>query len=174
MSSTQTVKYAGRGFWAYDVALGVFIKYLLDAAAQSEEADKPWLCEAMSDWRLQAVVTEYGFTLDERWSAEERNAFIALAGQACDAIAARESIPVAEIVSWPFVDELHIDPRGAKEVGTAPVVELGRAIVALVLDQLPAPPKSEAWFFGTPDGRSTVKMEPSWNGTWPMRASTPD
>ena len=32
MSKTQHVEYRGRTFWAYDVALGVFLKYLIDAA----------------------------------------------------------------------------------------------------------------------------------------------
>lgn len=167
VTATQVIKYFGRGFWAYDVAVGIFIKHLLDAAEKSGEAHKTWLSKAMSDWRVQAVVTEYGFTIDERWSAQEQKAFIAMTEQACAAIEARESIPVTEIVSWPFVDDLRIFPRtNAKELRTAPVVELGRAIVALLLDRLPAAPKSEAWFFGTPEGRSTIKMQPWWDGRW--------
>lgn len=167
VTATKVVDYARRGFWAYDVAAGVFIKYLLDAAEKSGEAHNPWLSEAISHWRVQAVVTECGFTLEESWSAEEREAFIALAEQACAEIATRDSIPVEEIVSWPFVDDLRIFPRtAAKEVRTAPIVELGQAIVGLVLGQLPEAPKGEAWFFGTPDGRSTIRMEPSWDGRW--------
>ena len=167
VSATQIVKYAGRGFWAYDVAVGIFIKHLLDAAEKSGEAHRPWLSKAMSDWRVQAVVMERGFTIDERWSAEERDAFIAMAEQACAAIATREFIPVAEIVGWPFVDDLRIFPRtAAREIRTAPIVELGRAMVALLFDRLPAAPRGEAWFFGTPDGRSTIKMQPGWDGRW--------
>jgi hypothetical protein len=55
---------------------------------------------------VQAVLTESGLTIDERWSTEERTAFIGMAEQACAAMEAREFIPVAEIVSWPFVDDL--------------------------------------------------------------------
>src|SRR5262249_40008236 len=126
-----------------------------------------WLSKAMSDWRTQAVIVEFGFTIDECWSTRERTAFIALTEQACAAMEARQSIPVTESVSWPFVDDMRIFPRtNAKELSTAPFVELGRAIIALLLDQLPAPPKNEAWFFGTPEGRSTIKMQSSWNGRW--------
>ena len=65
------------------------------------------------------------------------------------------------------MDNLRIFPRSnAKELRTAPVVELGRAIVALLLDQLPTPPKSEAWFFGAPEGRSTIQMESWSDGSW--------
>jgi hypothetical protein len=144
----------------------VFIKYLLDAAEKTGETDKPWLSDAISHWRVQAVVTEFGFTLDERWSAQERKAFISLAEEACAAIATRKSIPAEEIVSWPFVDDKRIFPRAAEEVQTAPIIELGQALIALLLDQLPEAPKGEAWFFGTPDGRSTITMEPWWDGRW--------
>jgi hypothetical protein len=161
VSATQFVKYADRGFWAYDVAVGVLLKYLLDAAQKSEEAHTPWLSEAMSHWRLWAVISDFGFTLDARWSAEERKTFIALAEQACAAIGARNSIPAEEIVSWPFVDDLRIFPRGAKEVLTGPVVELGRAIIALVAGELPEAPDGKIWFYGTPTGRETLDV---WKG----------
>jgi hypothetical protein len=64
------------------------------------------------------------------------------------------------------VDDLRIHPRGAKEVLTAPVVEFGRAIIALICGELPEAPKGQAWFFGTPNGRSTIRMDSSWNGRW--------
>ena len=166
MSAKQFVKYTDRGFWAYDVAVGVLLKYLLDAAQESREANTAWLSEAASSWRLWAVISDFGFTLDEHWSAEQRNTFIALMEQACAALATRYSIPAEEIISWPFVDDMRIFPRGAKEVLTAPVVELGHAMIALFRGELREPPKGEAWFFGTPDGRSTVRMDPLWDGRW--------
>ena len=129
MTATQVINYEGRGFWAYDVAVGVFMKHLLDAAEKGGETHKPWLSKAMLDWRVQAVVTESGFTIDEGWSVEERTAFIAMTEQACAALEARESIPVTEIVSWPFVDNLRIFPRSdAKELRTAPVVVPVRSV----------------------------------------------
>ena len=156
VSKKAFVSYAGRGFWAYDVALGVFLKYLLDAAQDSRDANLPWLSEAMASWRVWAVYTDLAFTLDEHWSAEQKKTFIVLVEQACNALASRKSIPAEEIVSWPFVDDLRIFPRGEKEVLTAPVVELGRAMVALLGNDLPDAPKGEAWFFGTPTGRITI------------------
>jgi hypothetical protein len=166
VSATKFVKYEDRGFWAYDVAAGVLLKYLLDAAQKSGEERTPWLSEAISDWRVCAVISDHGFKLDERWSAEERKTFIALVEQACAAVGARNSIPAEEVVRWTFVGDLRISPRGAKEVLTAPVVELGRAMIALLLGELPEAPKGEAWFYGTPDGRSTIRMNASWDGRW--------
>ena len=166
MSKTQAVTYTDRGFWAYDVAAGVFLKYLIDAAQASREANTPWLSEAVSSWRVWAVVTDFGLRLDGNWSANQRKTFAALAEEACAALATRDSIPAEEIVSWPFVDDLRIHPRGEKEVLTAPVVELGRAIIALLSGELPQAPKGEAWLFGTETGRSTIRMNASWNGRW--------
>ena len=71
-----------------------------------------------------------------------------------------------EIVSWPFADDVRIFPRAAKEVLTAPVIELGCAMIALLSGQLPEAPKGKAWFFGVPGGDSTIEMDPSWDERW--------
>jgi hypothetical protein len=60
------------------------------------------------------------------------------------------------MVAWPLLDDLRIFPRGATEVFTAPVVELGKAIIALVRRELPEAPYGKTWFYGTPDGRRTI------------------
>ena len=161
MTATKGIQFEGRFFWAYDVAAGVFLKPLIDEAEASGQADAPWLSKAMSSWRVQASITELGFTLEEEWSSAQRQTFIKFAEGACQKLATRESIPAEEIVSWPLVDELRVSPRGAKEVLTAPVVELGRAIIALVSGSLPQSPEGEAWFYGTPTGRSTIRMAKS-------------
>ena len=166
VSQTKPITYATNGFWAYDVAVGVFLKYLIDAAQKSTEAHSAWLSEAVSEWQVQAVVSDFLLSLDSGWSTEQEQLFIDLAEEACTALAARDSIPADEIVNWQFVDDQYIDIRGAKEVFTAPVAELGRALVALIRGTLPKPPKGEAWFFGRPEGRSTIPMNPSWDGKW--------
>src|SRR5205823_4830666 len=95
-------------------------------------------------------------TLDADWSVERREAFISLAEDACSRLGSRESIPAAEIVEWPLLEGLRIFPRGATEVFTAPVIELGRAIIALVSGDLPEAPPGMNWFYGTPVGRQTI------------------
>jgi hypothetical protein len=158
MTATKAIGFEGRFFWAYDVAAGVFLKHLIDEAEASEHADEPWLSKAVSSWRVQAAITEFGLTLEEEWSSAQRQIFIKLAEGACRKLATRESIPAEEVANWPLVDELRIFPRTAQEVLTAPVIELGHAIIALVSGSLPRPPKGEAWFYGTPTGRSTIQM----------------
>lgn len=158
MTATKAIRFEGRFFWAYDVAAGVFLKYLIDEAEASEQADEPWLSDAVSHWRVQAAITEYGLTLEERWSSAQRQTFLQLAEAACKKLAMRETITAKEIASWRLTDKLRIFPRNVTEVPTAPVIELGRAIIALVSGNLPRPPEGEAWFYGTPSGRSTIQM----------------
>lgn len=164
MTATKGIEFGGRFFWAYDVAAGVFLKHLIDEAEASEHANEPWLSKAVSSWRLQATITEFGLTLEEEWSSAQRQIFIELAEAACKKLETRESIPAKEIASWPMTDNEYIFPRSATEVLTAPIIELGRAIIALVSGNLPPSPKGEAWFYGTPTGRSTIPMNSSWDG----------
>ena len=163
MSKTKIVAY-GHGnqapsFWAYDVSLDIFLKHLIDAAAASEQADTAWLSSAISAWRV-ACVPDYGLTLEANWSPAQRQTFLALAEEACARLAARESIPDEEIVSWPILDDIRIFTRGATEVFTAPIVELGRAIIALVSGQLQEAPEGQIWLYGAPGGRMTI----GWKG----------
>jgi hypothetical protein len=164
MSATKGIEFGGRFFWAYDVAAGIFLKHLTDEARASREANAPWLVDAVSDWQVQAAVTEFGLTLEENWSASQRLTFIELAERVCQTLATRESIPAEEIAAWPLVNDLHIFPRTKGEVLTAPVIELGHAIIAIVHGNLPRSPRNKAWFYGTPSGRSTIRMEPREGG----------
>jgi hypothetical protein len=133
-------------------------KYLIDEAEASKQADSPWLSQAVSHWRVQAAITECGLTLEEGWSSAQKQTFIELAEAAGKKLATRESIPAEELASWPLTDKLRIFPRSANKILTGPIIELGRAIVALVSGDLPRPPEGEAWFYGTPTGRSTIRM----------------
>jgi hypothetical protein len=159
MTATKGIRFGGRFFWAYDVAAGVFLKHLIDEAETSEHAREPWLLEALSHWRLQAAITELGLALDENWSSAQKQIFVSLAGGACKKLANRESIPAEEVASWRLIEDLHIFPRSTNEILTAPIIELGEATIMLVSGNLPRPPKGEAWLYGTPSGRSTIRMD---------------
>ncbi len=159
MSQTKFVEFGSDGFWAYDVALGVFLKHLIDAAEKNEQVVTPWLRQAVSSWRVAACIQDLGQPLEVGWSASQRQTFAALAEEACATLAARESISAEEIIQWPILEDERISPRGAKEVFTAPVVELGRAMIALVSGQLPPAPEGQIWLYGAPEGRQTL----GWN-----------
>ena len=59
VSKTKSSYADYHGFWGYDVGVGIFLKYLIGAAQVSAEANTPWLSEAISDWRVQAVISDF-------------------------------------------------------------------------------------------------------------------
>ena len=143
MSKTKYVRYDDRGFWAYDVALGVFLKHLIDAAEANDQATSAWLSRATQSWREVACISDFGLTFDSHWSEADRLTFLTLAETACSRLSQRTSIPAQEIVNWRMLDDLQIFPRGATQVLTFPIVELGQAIIALVRGELPEAPCRE-------------------------------
>jgi hypothetical protein len=155
VSQTKFIAYGENGFWAYDVAHNIFLKYLIDAAVVSSGSNTDWLSIAIASWRT-ACLPDFGLKLEANWTSAQRQTFIALASEACAMFAARESIPSEEIISWPILEDLRIFPRGAREVFTAPIVELGRAIIALISRELPDAPEGEIWLYGAPEGRQTI------------------
>ncbi len=158
MSQTQFVSYRGRGFWAYDVALAIFLKHLIDAADPlTRSSEYAWLDEAASAWRVVVGVGDYSLQIDETWSAAQLNVFRNLANEACRSIGAHDKFTDAEIAAWPpILDKERIFTRGVTEVSTVPIVELGTAIIALLDGSLPNSPAGTQWMYGTPDGRTAL------------------
>ena len=161
VSATKYVNYGGRGFWAYDIVLGVFVKCLIDAVEATGYSRAPFLDNALRSWRLAPVI-DIGFSLERSWTTLQRQNVVTFVEEACARLATRDSIPIEEIVNWPSPRGLRLFHRGRKEVRTTPVIELGRAIIALLRDELPKAPMGEAWFF-TEKGRSTIRMRPEWD-----------
>lgn len=159
MSRTAFVSYGDDGFWAYDVALSIFLKHLIDIAEPiAKESGADWLKEEIHWWRVIAgpCAGTYSLTLAPSWSAAQRELFVEMARRACDAMTTRKEFTEAEIAQWPMLDDVCIFTRGADVVETAPVIELGKAIVALADGSLPAAPPGNFWFYGTPEGRRTI------------------
>jgi len=155
VTHTQFVAHRERGFWAYDVALAVLLKHMIDVA-EERRSDVPWLAGAASAWRVVACVSDYGLTLDPDWSAAQLQAFSEVVEEACGRVSARTSIPAQELATWRLLDDCTVLARGNEDVSTAPIVELGEAIVALSRGALPMPPGETLWFYGVPTGRSTL------------------
>ena len=157
MSKTKHVEYRDRWFWAYDVALSIFLKRLIDVAVpHTTTPGNEWLTEAISWWRVVAAVPDYGLEVDPAWSPAQTDIFIQLADQACGLLADRDYIAADEISAWQILDDLRIYTRGESEVSTAPVVELGQAIIALVHGTAPAAPAEKTWLYGAPGGRTAI------------------
>jgi hypothetical protein len=141
VSKTKYVSFGESGIWAYDVGLGVFLKYLIDAAEECPpDADAAWLTPGVSSWRVAAAVPDCGVDLDAGWNPTQISLFKRLVDKACSTLQGREAIPRFEIEHWNVLDDLHLYTRGDSEVLTAPIVELGRAIGQLISGSLPADP----------------------------------
>jgi len=159
MTSKQYVEYRDRGFWAYDVALGILLKHVIDIAEPlAANPNTEWLASAVSDWRVPAAISDYGLEINKNWSATQLDVFVNLFDRACRSLNQRDAIDAEEIESWMILEDLYLSSRGAPKIFTAPVVELGRAIIALVEGTLPAAPSGTAWFYGVPQGRTTIGM----------------
>jgi len=157
MTATQFVSHGGEGLWAYDVALGVFLKHLIDAT-EAQEPLPEWLGTAVQDWRRTACISDYGLNFDAGWSSEQIATVVALVERACAALGARESIPSIEVESWRILGDVRMSARGAASIPTANVSALGRAIRSLLTGTLPASPSGTAWLYGTQEAPSTIGM----------------
>jgi hypothetical protein len=158
MSQTLFIKYGDAGFWAYDVAVGVFLKYLIDRAGQHiERQPSAWLNDCVKQWRVNAVMSEYGLHLDPTWTDDQRQTVSALIDDACQELQKAKQISADEAASWKILDGEGIHSRGAPWIPTAPAVELGRAIGLLLEGALPKAPSGSWWFYGTEGGVSMIK-----------------
>jgi hypothetical protein len=151
MSQTRYVRFGSNGFWLWDPVLGVFLKYLIDAAKASPEITKPWLEEPMRGWCVAACVSDVGYVVDDEWSDDEREKFLGLAEEACAEIGKQEWFSFEEMLGWQILDREGVFPRG-DGVTAASVLDLGRAIIALVRGELPKASDGKEWFYG-PYGR---------------------
>ena len=111
--------------------------------------------------RVVACVNSYGLAIGEDWSAPQIATFVKLAREACVRIGRRESFSATEMAEWSILEGEGVFARGAGEVQSGPIVELGEAIVSLIEGELPAAPVGTRWFYGTPSGRCTIAMRPT-------------
>jgi hypothetical protein len=159
MSRTVAIEYRGRAFWAFDVVVGVFAKHLIDVAAPLVSGShKSWLGEAVAQWRVNAVISDFGFFLDENWSQSQIDVLIELINESCRRLGERDEIPSREIEGWEIFDDLRIFPRGLSTVPTRPVIQLGRGIIAILDGSLPEAPPGTWWFYTVEDSPATIPM----------------
>ena len=150
MSRSQYVGYRDQGFWAYDVSLAIFLKHLVDVAdRQLAVGNVGWLREAVDWWRVVASINDYGFEIEESWSADQVKLFLQLADEAVAVISRRPAFTADEVAGWSLLDDMHLETRGEPIVAIRPIVTLGRAVIHLVDGSLPPSPPGTWWLFGT-------------------------
>jgi hypothetical protein len=162
VSKTTTIGYDdGPFFWVFDVARAIWMKDLIDAAVRRRFDEPPfWMATEIPDWRVTASISDYAWILDDKWSRDQERDFLDVADDACAALSCQPELDAAEVTRWTLVDELPLTTRPIHgPIETGPLVELGRAVIDLVTDQLEPPPDGEVWCFGFPQGRSTIRTD---------------
>ena len=137
------------GLHVYDVLHDVFLKYLIDAANRSPHAQQIWLAEELRSWRVCATIGDIAASFDDGWSGAQRQIVAELATQACDTLAERPSISAEEMRGWNVLNGAGIETRGEIEIPTAPVVEVGRAVTALLRNEEIEQPPGGTWFYSS-------------------------
>lgn len=146
----------------YDVLHDIFLKYLIDEAQAFDvggvhsRVEPSWLAAEIECWRGCAAIPDIAASFDEGWSDDQRRLVAALAERACATLIQRPFISAAEMRSWNVLDGIAgIEPRGEENVPTAPVAEVGRAVIALLRGEQIEPPASGDWYY-TISGRVPV------------------
>ena len=151
---TLYVEFNSKGFWVYDVVSSSFLKYLIDAAEQLKSQESyEWLGEDLESWRINIIVSEFGFHLDEDWSQSRINTICELCRTAIKAIHIVGDIPSSELL----LDGHFIDTRSHEIIPAKPIIRFGEAIIDLLTDSLAKPPDGHLWYFNLESDLSTMK-----------------
>jgi hypothetical protein len=160
MSKTTPVEFRGHGFWAFDVSLSILLAELIDVAeALGPEQRPPWLAGALPTLRVHAAVNDLMFPPDLGLEDGQLNELIGLLAEASARLHQRRTVTAAEAAQWRVLDGHTVLWRSAAAVETAPIAELGEAIIQLLRGTLPSPPPGTWWFFGLSGGPRTIAMD---------------
>jgi len=159
VSKTMLVEFRGKGFWAYDVVGAILLKHLVDVAQQvAQLPQKSWLQDVITQWQINACVTDFGFYLNDNWSDAQIHLIQNLLSEAQAQLSQRDYFTGAEIQAWQLVDGLQICARGHDLIPTKPVIRLGQGISSLLQNQMEEPPSGTWWVYGLGENKETIQM----------------
>jgi hypothetical protein len=158
VSGTTTVRFGDQYFWARDVGLSILVAETIGVIEGLSASERPWWLNAMlRDLRTVAVVPDFGLDVGAEWQGEQVDRLAGWIAEASRRLAARGAVTAAEAAAWQVDGDATVVWRGAAAVDTGPIVQLGRATVALVRGTLPPPPPGHRWFYGDPGGPHTIR-----------------
>lgn len=155
MGQKTTVQYRdGPYFWAYDVPMGVFLRFLILRARKVDPVPN-WLEHEIGIWEMVIDVNEYGLNFDPNstWTSSRHEQILQLVQATCGEIGEHESFSADEMCSW----EHPVDPRSHEYLPSKPVLDFGIAVRELLQESLPTPPKGTLWFLSS-KGREAVEV----------------
>ncbi|QKW38848.1 hypothetical protein HUT06_36500 [Actinomadura sp. NAK00032] len=162
MSKSVAVIFGDAMFWAYDVALGVlFIEATRVGADAPTDVRPSWWPELERDLRTHAVAGSSFAVLLDDFDEDRRQMLLHCVVEAARRLKARGGVHKAEVSTWPELEESADNfLRGAEHINPAPLVDLAEALVALAAGTLPPAPPGQTWYYGTPEGRITLRAPP--------------
>lgn len=158
MSKTCTVEFAGSGFWAFSDSLSVLLAQAAVVAEEVPVTRRPsGFEEVMYQLRVSAIVTDFGFLIDEDWRGERLDLIVELVQEAARRLGEWKQVSAGEVAGWMSLDGAVVQLR-SEVLGMVPVVELAQGVRALFRECLPAAPKGTWWLYGMEGGRRTIGM----------------
>ncbi|GAB4587059.1 hypothetical protein [Nocardia sp. IFM 10818] len=154
MSATKFVEIDGRGFWAVDDALDVWLAYLVDQLGNEPHTNDPWLADLRDQWRRASALNDHSTTIDFD-TRQHREQIRACARAARDAAVAAGDVSVDRLRRWLILDDIPVSDGFARRpdgVQLTRILEVADGFIALLDGRLPPDPPSGWWFFGTGEG----------------------
>lgn len=143
----------------YDVIGGVFLYHLIQEAELIQlESSKPWVEEAINNWRIAAIITELAAYANDEWSEKQLIVVLSLASKAIETVRNHGDFSQELVSSWHIKDDHKIFHRGLEPIPCEAVARFGEAFSGLLNDVLPEPPSGKWWFFGSKDTVETIEM----------------
>jgi hypothetical protein len=147
VSKTVAVEFRGRSFWAFDVSLSILLHETVLIGARTTDGD--WLAPVLAELRHAAIRGSTGMLdLDLGLTDEQRQVVVRLIEQAGERLSQRELITASEAAQLEIEPSVRVLWRPADAVPTEPILDLSKALAALVRGTLPHAPAGHWWFIG--------------------------
>jgi hypothetical protein len=164
MTKLSAVDFRGKFFWVYDVVGGVFLWHLVDATKKHFDGKKViWLDECVEKWQVAAAINVCAFYADDDWTEEQINLVISLSRLAVSEIRSHGDFTGEEVRSLDLAEGLEIHPRGMKVIPSEPIARFGEAIIALLLNEHPAPPAFSTWLYSVEEEPEVCEITTNWD-----------
>jgi hypothetical protein len=157
MSKTTPAGLGDFHLWIYDASLALLLAQLIGIVESTPEDERPpWWPHVVDGLRVHAAVGDLYFDVDLGLDDRDQHQLAELYEQAAEQVRARGIFTPEEAEAWVILDDLRVIFRGDRPVDTAPVAQLGHALAALIRGELPAAPRGQSWYYGTPNGPTTI------------------
>lgn len=159
MSTTTTVTFGRRGFWAHRDPFAGWFAYLCEAIQTlvpvASPEDDAWLANCVEDWRVAAGVTDFGARVPPATDQQLHHLTVA-SSIARGRARAGGDLSLRQLRDWKMVDDLSVTGITDRDVPTLGastwtlsaiwIEEVADAFDMLITGTLPPDPPEGAWF----------------------------